>query len=203
MMELDALRALFAAVDARDTFHVRFQGGELDRLLDARHAAMQDVLLRRFAATATWVVDPEATFAIYGERGAIDLLAWHGGTRTLLVVEIKTELTDLGGLIRQTDRYRRLAPDIVRPRGWRPRFVGVWVVVADGRTARRRLAAHRALLRAAYPDDGHEVHAWLNRPDRDLRAFSFLPIPAEAQVGRLATRRVSAAGVRPSARSRA
>jgi hypothetical protein len=35
------------------------------------------------------------TFSIYGERGSIDLLAWHSETRTLLVVELKSELTSI------------------------------------------------------------------------------------------------------------
>lgn len=50
---------------------------------------------------------PEVSFSIYGERGVIDLLAWHGPSRTLLVIELKTEVVDaaemLGVLDRKTD----------------------------------------------------------------------------------------------------
>jgi transcriptional regulator with XRE-family HTH domain len=200
---LDALRTLFAALDGRGSFHVRLHGGDLDRLLDARHAAVEEVLVRRFSTLPAWLLDAEATFAIYGERGAIDLLAWHADARAVLIVEIKTELADIGALLRQTDRYRRLAEAIVRPRGWRPRVVGVWVVVADGRTARRRLADHRALLRTAYPSDGHAVAAWLARPEGTLRALSFLPIPRQAQVGRRVPARSSVGRAQTPARSEA
>lgn len=35
---------------------------------------------------------PEVSFSIYGQRGVIDILAWHAATRSLLVIELKTEM---------------------------------------------------------------------------------------------------------------
>ncbi len=54
---------------------------------------------------------------------SIDLLAWHAPTRTLLVIEIKTELVDVGDLLSVMDRKVRLAPEIGAGRRWRPRRV--------------------------------------------------------------------------------
>ena len=56
---------------------------------------MHEELARLFAGLPDWVAVPEVTFSIYGERGAIDILAWHEPTRSLLVIELKTELVDI------------------------------------------------------------------------------------------------------------
>jgi hypothetical protein len=58
------------------------------------------------------------------------------------------------------------------------------VVVADGRSARRRLADHRATLRGAFPADGHAMEHWLRDPSGDVSALSFLPIPSLVRNGR-------------------
>jgi transcriptional regulator with XRE-family HTH domain len=183
-MDLAVLRRVFAALDARIDLVPRWHGGELDRLLDARHAGMIERLVRRLSQLPDWIVHPEVTFSIYGERGAIDIVAWHPGRRALLIIEVKTALGDVGGLVRQVDRYRRLARDIAKERGWVAASVAVWVVVADGRTARRRLAEHRATLRRAFPADGHAMEGWLRAPRGDLSGLSFLPIGHPLGAGR-------------------
>lgn len=45
-----------------------------------------------------WLPRVEATYSRFGERGSIDVLAFHAATRTLLVVEIKTVIADAQGL---------------------------------------------------------------------------------------------------------
>jgi hypothetical protein len=37
----------------------------------------------------------EASYSIYGERGSIDILAGHATTRSMLVVEVKSELMSI------------------------------------------------------------------------------------------------------------
>jgi len=120
------LRRVFNAMDARIDLVPRWRGGDLDRLVDARHAGMVETLVRRLASLPDWIVQPEVTFSIYGERGSIDVIAWHPGQRALLIIEVKSAIEDVGGLVRQVDRYRRLARDIARDRHWSPAFVGVW-----------------------------------------------------------------------------
>ncbi len=101
-----------------------WRGGELERVLNARHASLADVALELFEAATGWETASEVSFSIYGEHGVIDIVAWHEASRTLLIVELKTELVDPQGLIGTMDRRRRLASRIVADRGWRPAHVG-------------------------------------------------------------------------------
>ena len=173
-VSIGSARRTCEALGARVEVRLLWRGGELERLLDRRHAAMADVVVARIRA-AGWVVAPEVTFSIYGERGSVDVLAWHAGTATLLVVELKTELTDLQDLLATVDRKRRLAPVIARDRGLLPvARVATWVIVLDTRTNRRRLAAYRALLRASFPADGRAMRAWLETPSSVVNCLGFL-----------------------------
>ena len=111
-------------------------------------------------------------FAIYGEKGIVDVLAWHAELRALLVVELKTEVVDVNELMGTIDRKRRLAPAIARDLGWTPESVSIWVVVAEGRTNRRRIAEHRTVLRTAFPADGAAMKEWLDAPSSPVAALS-------------------------------
>ena len=174
-MTVAQIRAIGEAIGVTLDLVPRWRGGELDRLLGARHSALHEAVAARFATLPGWSAVPEVTFSIYGERGAIDVLAWHEPTRTLLVIELKTEIVDVQELIGTLDRKRRLAPRIAAERGWRPMAVGAWVILAEGRTNRRRVAAHRTVLRAALPADGHAMQAWLAAPSGPIAALSFWP----------------------------
>jgi transcriptional regulator with XRE-family HTH domain len=169
------VRAVASALDARLDLVVRWQGGDLGRLLNARHSAMHDAVAAIFDGLDGWVVDPEVSFSEFGERGIIDVLAWHPEQRSLLVIELKTELVDINELMGSLDRKRRLAPDVVRRRGWYPAHVSSWVVIAEGTTNRRRAAGHQATLRAKFPSDGRSIATWLRSPSRRIDALSFLP----------------------------
>ena len=97
------------------------------------------------------------------------------------VHHVGVAVTDLPDAV---DRYRRLARDVAREQGWSPAIVAVWVVVADGRTARRSLGEHRTMLRNAFPADGHAMDPWLREPDRPIAGLSFLPFGHPMRVGR-------------------
>jgi transcriptional regulator with XRE-family HTH domain len=165
-------RALGADVD----LYVRWRAGELDRLLNGRHAAMHECMAQVWPRFGGWDAVPEVTFSVYGERGVVDWVAWHAETGTLLLVELKTQLVDVNDLLATTNRRVRLAPQIAEPYGWRPRQVGTWLVMEEGRTNRRHVANHAAVLRAAFPDDGRAMNSWLRRPTRPIRCLSFLPV---------------------------
>ena len=162
----------------------RWRGGEIDRLLGAGHSAMHERLGRLLAEHAGWEHQAEVTFSIYGERGSIDILAWHRTTHALLVVELKTTIEDVHALLAQVDRYRRLAGAIARERGWEPGEISAWVVVADSRTNRRRLARHVTVLRTAFPVDGRGMRGWLRAPREAVSALSFLPADHPRNAGR-------------------
>lgn len=190
------LSALATSLRADLDVALRWNGTDLDRLLNAGHSAMHEVMAGLLLA-AGWELIPERSFSSWGERGVIDIVAWHARTRTLLVVELKTEIVEVQLLIGKVDRYRRLAPKAVEDLGWIPRQVAAWVVVAESPTNRRRLAEHATVLRAAFPDDGRTLRRWLRDPSssrRPLRALSFL---SDARVANRTAARSSRRRVRP------
>jgi transcriptional regulator with XRE-family HTH domain len=171
---LARLRRVAAIYEVRLLLEPRWRGAALDRALSSRHASMSEDVTRLLVAWG-WEVRPEVSFNHFGERGVVDLVAWHGRSHTVLLVELKTELVDINGLLTVTDRRRRLVKTIVEQFGWRPEHVGQWIVVAESRTNRRRLAEHRTVLRTAFPGDGRSVPGWLTRPGRAVAALWFLP----------------------------
>jgi hypothetical protein len=98
-------------------------------------------LADRLGRAPGWVSVAEVSYPIWGERGVIDRLAFHSERRMLGILELKADLGDPAGLVAQVDRYRRLAPEIARGRGWEAAAARCWAVVADRDTNRRWLAA--------------------------------------------------------------
>ncbi len=129
-LTLDTLRGVAAALEATLDVGIRWRGGEVDRVVGARHAAMTERVVAELDRIPGWQWAAEPSFSAWGERGIIDVLAWHAGRRCLLVIELKTELVDPAALLAQVDRYRRLAPAVARERGW-----GVAGAVAAGAVA--------------------------------------------------------------------
>lgn len=177
------VRRVATVLELRLVLQPTWRGAAVDRVLGARHAAMAEVVTRLIVA-AGWEVHPEVSFNHFGERGIVDLIAWHAGTRTFLLVELKTERADINAMLGTTDRRRRLAATIAAPFGWKPERVAQWLVVAEGTTNRRRVAAHRNLLRAAFPIDGRAIRGWLARPDNPISALWFLPDSAPGELRR-------------------
>ena len=172
-MSLRTFRRVAAVLDIRIDLTARWRAGDLDRLLNARHSSLHELVARWFAAELPeWVLAPEVSFAIYGERGVIDILAWHQPTRSLLVIELKTAIADVNELLGTADRKRRLAAQVARDRGWDPRTVSQWLIVADTRTNRRRLDAHMAVIRNAFPAGTWAIRRWLRRPRETIAAVT-------------------------------
>jgi hypothetical protein len=164
-------QALGGRLDAR----LMWRGDGLDRLMNQGHARMHEATIRWLRSIGGWVALPEISFSRDGERGVIDIVAWHAATRSLLIIELKTRLVDLSDLMSSMDIRRRIAPRIAADQGWDPAHVSVWVLVAPGRTNKRILSEHRAVLRAKFPDDGRSMRRWLARPEGSIAALSFLP----------------------------
>jgi transcriptional regulator with XRE-family HTH domain len=158
-----ALNAVAAALSARLTVLLSWNGEALDRLLDADHAALVERVAVGLRALG-WVVVVEATFSVRGERGSVDILAYHPAALVVLVVEVKSVVPDVQATLMTLDRKSRLAMDIARSRGWDVRRVGRLLVVADGRTTRRRVREHAATFAAALPARTVAVKQWLRRP---------------------------------------
>ena len=185
-IQLGTLRQVCAALEIRVDLVPRWRGADLDRMLSSRHAMLAESVVEALRRDSPeWQVFPEVSFSIWGERGVIDLLAWHPGRRALLIIELKTELVDVGETLGTMDRKQRLVGRVAADRGWEPTTVSGWIILAAGRTNERRLAAFRSTLRAAYPVDARQMRAWLRDPVGSVAALSIWhePAPRSGQGG--------------------
>ena len=171
---IDSVRAVAAALDIRVDLVPRWRGGDLDRLLNRGHSALHESVARMFRdELPAWILAPEVSFAIFGERGVIDILAWHPGRRALLLIELKTDVADINELLGTLDRKRRLAAQVAAGRGWDPATVSAWVIISESRTSRRRVEAHAAMLHAALPNDRRTIRRWLRDPVGTVAGLTF------------------------------
>lgn len=197
---LGKLRRVAGVLEVRLRLVPSWRGAAVDFVMSSRHAGMAEHVTR-LLTTLGWEVRPEVSFNWYGERGVVDLVAWHAATRTVLLIELKTELADVNDLLAANGRRRRLAATIVEPLGWKPEAVAQWVAIADSRTNQRRLAAHRSLLRAAFPLDGRAIAGFLAHPIRHagrFSALSFLPDVSGSSARHRSAPRLRVRRARPS-----
>lgn len=170
---IDVLRAVATALGASAEVRLRWQGADLDRVVGAAHADLHESVAGLLVRRRGWRWRGEVSFSIYGERGVMDILAWHAPTRSLLIIELKTELADPQELVATMDRRTRLAHQVAARFGWEPLTVSCWVVLSEGSTNRRRVDRHRGLLRTAFPADGRALRRWLVAPAGRIAALSF------------------------------
>ncbi len=195
------LERIVGALGARLTTRLDWNGEALDRLLDAEHAAIVDRIVRILAADQ-WLCVTEASFNIAGERGSIDILAWHPASKATVVIEVKSVVPDVQATLVTLDRKARLGERIARERGWETRGVSRVLVIREDRTARRRIDAHAATFATAFPDRARAVRRWIARPDprAGIAGLWFLSGDhhAVARHRIAAARRVSKRGQTPS-----
>lgn len=131
-----------------------FPGGP--RVQDAVHARCSSYVDRRLRGHG-WATAREVEIVHGRSHGWIDLLAFDHRTDTLLIIEIKTRLDDLGALERQIGWYERMAWQAARPLGWRPtRMVAVVLALASDEVE-RVFRAHRDLMSIAFPMRAKEI----------------------------------------------
>ena len=162
-----------AALGGAVSVRLLWQGEGLDRLLDKAHADLTELMLGRLRGLR-WEVATEVSFNIRGERGTIDILAFHQPTGSLLVIEIKSVVPDLQAMLGTLDRKARLAMDVARERGWRVRTISRLLVLPDDRTARRRVERHAATFGANLPARTVAIRRWLAAPTGHLAGVLFL-----------------------------
>ena len=160
------LERILEALGARLYVRVQWRGEELDRLLDHDHALIVERMLALLALDG-WTAIPEATFQVGGERGSIDILAWHGATGTLPGDrgEVRRSRRPVDGRWSRSEGPHRSDP---RAGPW----LGRECHRSTARPARRpdRSASDRGLrldLRAGAPraDRGDQADGWRGRPD--------------------------------------
>jgi transcriptional regulator with XRE-family HTH domain len=161
---LGAVERLVIALGGELDVRVRWRGEELDRLLDSVHAAIGERVVEVLSGLG-WECAVEVTFDIRGERGSVDVMAWHPPTGRLLVVESKSVVPDLQQMLGSLDRKVRLAREIAARRGWPATGVARAVVMAGTPANRARVARFGATLRTVLPTDGRALCHWLAQPD--------------------------------------
>jgi len=184
-LSIDTVRRIAAVLDVRIDCVARWRGGDLDRLLSRRHSMLAEHVAQLLLSQPGWVVLPEASFAVYGERGIIDQLAWHEVRAHLLVVELKTEFVGINEALGTLDRKARLARTIAAERGWHPNLVSVWLMVSDTRTNHRHATQHATLLGSRFKLDGRQLRAFLRDPSAATTGLAFMTDANPATRGRL------------------
>jgi hypothetical protein len=142
----------------------RLERRALDRFLDEDHAHLVERIVR-WLDGAGWQSTVEVSFNVFGERGSIDVLAFHATSGCLLVVEAKSVVPDLQAMLGSLDRKARLGIRIASDQGWKATTVSRLLVVAEDRTARRRVTAAEATFRHVLPDRTSAVRAFVRSPD--------------------------------------
>jgi transcriptional regulator with XRE-family HTH domain len=168
-------RRIFAALDARWEPTVSWRGGDIDRLLDEEHARIVGSISQRLAA-AGWDVAVEVTYAEFGERGSIDVLGARRERLSMVVVEVKSELTAIESTLRKLDEKVRLVRGSLGCQrfGFRPSAVSRLLVLPSTKTARRRVDRSADVLGIAFPARGASVRGWLREPAGDLAGILFV-----------------------------
>lgn len=187
-LSVATMEAILHAVGARLRLQLLWNGTELDRMPDAGHAALAAAVKERLERWG-WVVRVEVSFSRYGERGRIDLLAWHAATGILLVVELKTDLVDLQELLGLLDMKARLARSVAAPFGWPVRSVVPAIVFTEDRTTRRRLASLVPLF-SRFDLRGRAAVSWLRAPTGRSTGLLWLTQLSTARVVRIGGQRV-------------
>lgn len=177
---LDHVRAVGDVLDVRVGLDLWWRSGRIDRLLDRDHAALVEWTVRHLRATG-WEARIEYTFNEYGERGSVDVLAWHVGCRALAIIEVKSRIDDLQDAVGSFGRKVRLLPRIVaRDLGWDAEVVGRLLILAGTSQNRSLVDEHRATFAAVWPAQTRELDAWLREPRHDLAGVRWLRLPDRA-----------------------
>jgi len=203
-VSIDAYCRVAEVLDADVPLAPRWRGPKLDRLLDRRHALLQDHVTA-LLLTAGWVVRAEISFNIWGDRGSVDILAWLPASRALLIIEIKTEITGLEETLRVLDMKRRVVPALAaRDLGWYSRAAATVLVMPDATTHRVLIQRHAALVSASLPARTVAVPSWMAAPAGELRGIWFLLDTSQggAKWRVLSSRRVRGSRTGPTRRSK-
>lgn len=120
------------------------------RQKDPGHARCVAYVARRLRRLG-WATITEVEIVTGASHGWIDVLAYRQQDGLMLVIEVKTELVDIGQVERQLSWYERSAWDLARQQGWRPRqAIGVLLVLATELSI-ERIRVNREPLHQSLP----------------------------------------------------
>jgi transcriptional regulator with XRE-family HTH domain len=199
--DLGRLEAVCRALGAELDVRVRWRGEGLDRLLDEAHADLVEQVVRMLEPLG-WETALEVTFNDFGDRGSVDVLAWHAATRSLLIVEVKSVIADAQATLAPLDRKTRIGWKIGRSRGWEAASVSRLLVLWDASMNRRRIQRLGTTFETAFPLRGRAVRPWLREPEATVSALLFLPNATRGSARRRATGRMRVRKAKPARTSR-
>jgi len=177
-ISIRTFRKVADALNAEISVRVYTRGGDVDRLLDERHAGVAVRAAHRLTRWG-WEVRSEVSYSEWGERGSIDLLAWHAPTTSLLVVEVKSSLVSVEATLRKLDEKTRLAAEVARKTfGWEPSSVSRVLILPANGADRRLVDAHRVLFQSSVPANGNTMRVWARSPTGDAVAGLWFLAPA-------------------------
>jgi transcriptional regulator with XRE-family HTH domain len=130
---------------------------------DIVHAACSAYVARRLRR-AGWDVALEVEIGAGRSRGWIDILAYRASDRTLLMIEIKTEIHDAGSLLRTVGWYRREAWVAARRLGWRPTRLSSGLVLLASAANDESIRRQFDLLGEAFPGGAPELVRLVEAP---------------------------------------
>jgi transcriptional regulator with XRE-family HTH domain len=150
-MTFSRAERLLAAMGARLVISVDapFLGDRL-RQRDPAHARCSTHVASRLRR-AGWQVATEVEVGGDRSRGWIDVLAWHPETEFLLVIEIKTEIHDLGGIERALGWYEREAGLVAQRLRWRVRHSTGCLLLLATEANDLRVGANREPFSVGFP----------------------------------------------------
>ena len=117
----------------------------------------------RRSLRAEWLTARELETFAGRAHGWIDLLAYDPRSRTLVIVEIKTRLDDIGAMERQLSWYERDIRRVAGELGWRPRATTSWLLLLASNEVEAQIAMHRELLRRTFPDRARAMRRIITR----------------------------------------
>jgi hypothetical protein len=183
-MSLTRVRDCLAVLEIRLDLVPRWRGAELSRLLDEKHAQLATAWSRVLERWG-WDVQAEVSFNHFGDRGRVDLLGWFAPLRILLVVEIKTDVSDIQDLLGSLDVKARIGPLLAEQAGWgRPNAVVRALIISDTSTNRRRVRQVEPLFNR-FGLRGKPAISWLRRPSPGPSGLLILSILSSANLSRV------------------
>ena len=134
-----------------------------ERRRDTAHALCSAYVQRRLEA-AGWTVAREVRIESGRYIGWIDLLAFDEPTGTLIVIEIKTRIDDVGAIERSMDWHIREAIRAAQTIGWHPERVAGWLLALASDEVDDQLRTNRSIYASSFPSRANELAAAVRNP---------------------------------------
>jgi transcriptional regulator with XRE-family HTH domain len=129
--------------------------------VDQVHARCSGYAARRLIS-GSWLVEREVEVGGDRSRGWIDILAFHERSRSLLVIEVKTEIHDIGAIERTINWYRRESLGAARRFGWHPARILSALLVLQSNVNDRRIVDSSTVFAAAFPGRATELRTLID-----------------------------------------